>query len=76
MNPPLNLTWLRKHQRLTQAEMAATLEVPQPSVSRTERQDDLLLSSLARYVAATGGRLRLVASYPDGREVSFWLADV
>lgn len=38
----------------------------QSSVSRIERQSDLLVATLSAYVAATGGRLRLVACYPDG----------
>ncbi len=38
----------------------------QSEISRLERRTDLLLSTLRRFVNATGGELHLVASYPDG----------
>ena len=38
----------------------------QSEISRLERRTDLLLSTLRRFINATGGELHLVASYPDG----------
>lgn len=35
-------------------------------MSELERRPDLLLSTLQRYVTATGGRLEVQAQYPDG----------
>ena len=41
----------------------------QGDVSRLERQTDMYLSTLARFVAASGGRLRVVAEYEDADPV-------
>lgn len=56
---------LRKARELTQERMAELLGIGQESVSRLEKRTDLLLSTLRGYVAAMGGRLRLVAEFPD-----------
>jgi hypothetical protein len=32
---------------------------------RTERQNDIYVSTLRRFVSALGGELKLVASFPD-----------
>lgn len=45
--------------------MAELLGIGQDSVSRLEKRSDLLLSTLRSYVAAMGGRLRLIAEFPD-----------
>jgi DNA-binding XRE family transcriptional regulator len=60
------LSALRRRRGLTQVELAARLGISQSDVSKLERRPDLLLSTLARYVAATGARLRIHAEYPDG----------
>lgn len=49
----------------TQQELARTLGVGQDTISRIERRSDLLLSTLRRYIEAMGGRLELVARFPD-----------
>lgn len=56
---------LRKALSLTQASMAKTLGIRQESVSRIEKRSDLLISTLEGYVNAMGGKLRLVAEFPD-----------
>lgn len=56
---------LRRARALTQVQLAGALEVSQAQVSRIEKQADLLLSTLASYVAAMGGDLELVATFPD-----------
>lgn len=61
----LGLAELRTVRERTQAQLAEAIGTSQSAVSRLERQQDLLLSTLRDYVAATGGTLRLVASYPD-----------
>ena len=38
----------------------------QSEISRLERRTDLLLSTLRRFVNATGGELHLMASFPEG----------
>ncbi len=49
----------------TQRALAQALGVGQDAVSRVERQDDLMLSTLDLYLRALGGRLRLVAEFED-----------
>jgi DNA-binding transcriptional regulator YiaG len=56
---------LRRAFQLSQVTLAETLDMSQSELSRLERRADLLLSTLARFVAATGGHLRLIADYPD-----------
>lgn len=56
---------LRQAVERTQKELAASLGVGQDTVSRIERQSDMLLSTLRRYVAAMGGTLELVAEFPN-----------
>lgn len=62
----LGLGELRERAQRTQAEIARKLGTAQSGVSRLEGQDDAKVSTLRDYVAATGGRLRLLAEYPDG----------
>jgi hypothetical protein len=45
--------------------MAGTLGITQDSVSRLEKRSDLLLSTLRKTVQAMGGKLSLVAEFPD-----------
>jgi DNA-binding XRE family transcriptional regulator len=61
----LTLQDLRKARALTQARMAEMLGINQESISRLEKRSDLLLSTLSSYVTAMGGRLQLVAEFPD-----------
>lgn len=72
----LTLRDLRQAQNLTQERMAELMGVEQESVSRLERRADLLLSTLSSYVAAMGGRLRLVAEFPDRQPVAVALSDI
>ena len=65
----LTLRDLRQAQHLTQERMAELLGVEQENVSRIERRADLLLSTLASYVAAMGGKLRLIAEFPNRKPV-------
>ena len=72
----LTLRDLRHAQHLTQERMAALMGVEQENVSRLERRADLLLSTLSSYVAAMGGKLRLVAEFPGRRPVTVVLGDI
>jgi hypothetical protein len=56
--------------------MAELMGVEQENVSRLERRADLLLSTLSSYVAAMGGKLRLIAEFPERRPVAIALADI
>jgi predicted transcriptional regulator len=57
----LDLRALRKVANLTQLQMAPLIRMTQPELSRLERREDHRVSTLARYVRALGGRLKIVA---------------
>jgi transcriptional regulator with XRE-family HTH domain len=61
----MTLRELRHARKLTQVRMAKTLGITQDSVSRLEKRSDLLLSTLRKTVQAMGGKLSLVAEFPD-----------
>lgn len=61
-----SLAKVRKLRALAQATVAEAMGMDQSEISRLERRTDLLLSTLRRFVNATGGELHLVATYPDG----------
>jgi transcriptional regulator with XRE-family HTH domain len=57
---------LRERRGMTQEQVAAQLETSRPNISRIEREVDVRMSTLQRYVEALGGELELVARFPDG----------
>jgi len=65
----LSLRDLRKALDRTQVEVARQMGVGQDTISRYEQKADMLLSTLDRYVRAMGGRLSLVAEFPDRKPV-------
>jgi DNA-binding XRE family transcriptional regulator len=65
MEAELRLSELRSRRGVSQASIAAALDVSQPNVSRIEQEDDVYLSTLARYVAALGGHLEIRAVFPN-----------
>jgi len=64
-----SLQGLRRAHKLTQKKMAEALGIGQDSVSRLEQRSDLLISTLRNYVEAMGGKLSLVAEFPDQEPV-------
>ena len=62
------LSQIRQAAGLTQEEVAASLGIKQPTLSRIESQDDMQISTLQRLVQALGGELELIAHLP-GRDV-------
>jgi DNA-binding XRE family transcriptional regulator len=64
-----SLSELRKAAGKAQADIAATLKIKQPSVSKIERQTDMYLSTLRSYVEAVGGKLDLVVRLPAHRAI-------
>lgn len=56
---------LRRVVGKAQADVAAALNIKQPSVSKIEKQADMYLSTLRSYVEAIGGRLDLVVRLPS-----------
>ena len=70
----IQLAKIRALAQKTQAEMAETLDVKQPTVAGIERVgQDLKLSTLKRYVEAAGGKVRLDIELPDGNHHEFLL---
>jgi DNA-binding XRE family transcriptional regulator len=65
MEDALALAEVRERRELTQSDIARVLETSQPNISRIERQRDLYLSTLAEYVEALGGTLRISAVFED-----------
>jgi transcriptional regulator with XRE-family HTH domain len=66
----LSLRALRKAMGKTQVAVAKKLGMKQENVSRIEQRADVLLSTLNNYLQALGGRLRLVAEFPDHTTVT------
>ncbi len=66
----LTLKELRKAKDLTQVQLAQTLGIQQATVAKYERQSDLLLSTLASYVQAMGGSLKLMVEFPGKAPVA------
>ena len=66
---------LREARALTQSTVAELLDMDQSEVSRLERRSDMLLSTLTRCVAATGGEMHIVVTYPDGGPVELLVED-
>ena len=65
-----NLQALRKAAGLTQETMSKALDMSQGNLSRLERNSDMLLSTLKRYVQAAGGKLNLTVELPDKPPIS------
>lgn len=51
----------------TQVEVAKAADMDQSEVSKAERRDDHLLSTLRRYVAALGGEVEVIAKFGNKR---------
>ena len=56
---------LRKAMGKTQVQVAKKLGVGQDVVSRAEQRADMLLSTLESYVEGMGGKLSLIAEFPN-----------
>ncbi|KHS86425.1 helix-turn-helix domain-containing protein [Pectobacterium carotovorum] len=70
----IHLAELRERVQKTQVEMAQVLGLKQPTVAVMEKPGrDLKLSTLKRYVEATGSKLRLDVELPDGSHYEFML---
>lgn len=60
------LSELRKQRGMSQKQLAATLKIKQPSLSKLEAQNDMHISTLKKIVQALGGRLTIKAEFPQG----------
>jgi transcriptional regulator with XRE-family HTH domain len=61
------LSEIRKLAGLTQEQLAASLDIKQPTLSQLESQDDMQISTLRRIIEKLGGELEIIATLPSGR---------
>jgi transcriptional regulator with XRE-family HTH domain len=62
----LLLSELRQMTGMSQQQVANTLGIKQPSLSKIEKQSDMLISTLQKIVNALGGKLEILAQFPKG----------
>ncbi len=60
------LAEVRRLVGLTQEEVAQKLGIKQPTLSKLESQDDMLISTLRRLIQALGGTLEILVHLPAG----------
>jgi predicted transcriptional regulator len=65
--PEMNLRALRESVGKTQGEMARLADVSQSQLSKMERRENHLISTVRKYVKALGGDLEVVAVVGDKR---------
>ena len=65
LHDALRLAALREKKGMTQQDVATALAVSQAYVSKIERQEDIYLSTMRRYVEALGGKIRMIAVFDD-----------
>jgi DNA-binding XRE family transcriptional regulator len=61
----MTLGELRKGRKMSQETMAHALGIGQMQISRLEQRKDPRLSTIQRTVAAMGGYLTMIATFPD-----------
>ncbi len=59
------LRQLREARERSQVELGEKLHIKQAAVSKLERRADMYLSTLRNYIEAMGGKLEIVARFPD-----------
>jgi len=57
---------LRQAREMSQEHLAQILQTKQANVSRLERRTDMYISTLRSYIEAMGGKLDIIARFPDG----------
>ena len=65
----MTLAALRKERKISQATVAEALGIGQMQISRLEKRKDPRLSTMARTVAAMGGHLTMIATFPGQEPV-------
>jgi len=61
----MNLAEVRRALRLSQDEIAQTLQIGQASVAKIEKRADMYVSTLRRFIEAMGGELEITARFAD-----------
>jgi predicted XRE-type DNA-binding protein len=65
----MTLSQVRKGRKISQAKIAEALGIGQMQISRLEKRKDPRLSTMQRTVAAMGGHLTMIATFPDQEPV-------
>src|SRR5438876_9084882 len=61
----MDLAEVRRAMKLSQDEIAQTLQIGQGSVAKIEKRTDMYVSTLRRFIEAMGGELEIVARFAD-----------
>ena len=61
----MDLAEVRRALKLSQDEIAQTLQIGQGSVAKIEKRADMYVSTLRRFIEAMGGELEIVARFAD-----------
>jgi len=56
---------IRQNRHVTQQQLADSLKLNQAALLEMENQSDMHVSTLGSIVAAMGGKLKLIAQFPD-----------
>ncbi len=59
----MDLAEVRRAMKLSQDELAQTLQVGQGSVAKIEKRADMYVSTLRRFIEAMGGELEITAKF-------------
>jgi DNA-binding XRE family transcriptional regulator len=65
----MTLQELRRARAMTQVRLAKSLGVAQKQISEIEKRTDMHISTLRRSIEAMGGKLSLIAEFPDRKAV-------
>jgi DNA-binding XRE family transcriptional regulator len=65
----MTLQELRRARAMTQVRLAKNLGVAQKQISEIEKRTDMHISTLRRSIEAMGGKLSLIAEFPDREPV-------
>ncbi len=68
MMTAMALAELRQALKLSQEDIAAAMKINQPAVSKIEKNTDMFINTLRRYIEAMGGELDITARFND-REI-------
>jgi DNA-binding XRE family transcriptional regulator len=61
----MTLQELRRARKMTQMNMAKALGIAQKQISDVEKRTNMQISTLRRSIEAMGGKLSLIAEFPD-----------
>ena len=62
----MSLSELRQDRRLSQRDLAVSMNKKQPNLSKMERNSDMYVSTLRMFIEAMGGNMEIIAQFPDG----------